>query len=320
MRLTESELKEYIRSELSRETIISEGILDFLGKMFDKLVGWISGLGEQLESAVDDAVADSEKAADKLDAESDGKKLSAEDYMKAVAYSQLTNFESALGKLLEAEKAKTWGPKDDSKEAAEAWQKTPDAEAAGNIWDAVGKLAGSLRFLGNPKYVGDAASGKLAEKLMGKMESPADAITGVSEAADGLTRMWSSAEKNFDFEGSANNVKPSEVLAVLKKIQSLAKKIAGKISASAKEVKESLALRSWVILEQEALDDSADEYVDSIASAVNTLQDLADSAASPKSKEKLGNRAVNISSAVSNANDILSKLLDDLTSKGEQSG
>lgn len=311
MRITESELKRLIRSELSRQPLISEGILDFLGKMFDKLVGWISGLGEQLESAVEEALEDAEKAADELEAKSEGKELSAEDYMKSVAYSQKTNFEAALSKLLEAEKAKTWAPEDDSEEAAEAWQKTPDADAAASIWAASGKLAGSLTFLGNPKYVGDAASAALADKISGKLESPADAIAAVSEGAAGLTRMWSSAEKNFDFSDS--DVQPSEVLAVLKKIQSQAKKIAGAISASAKEIKESLALRSWVILEQESLDDTPEEFTDAVADAVNTLQDLADSAAAPTSREKLGAaKSKTIADAAAAANDILTRLLDDL--------
>ena len=244
MKIPKSQLKKIIREAIigkSEEELINEGLLDFLGGLFGKLAGWIGGLGGKVESAVDDAVAGSEKATAELEAKSEGKKLSAEDYMKSVAYTEKTNLESALSKLLEAEKAKTWAPKDDSEEAAEAWQKTPDADAAANIWEAVGKLAGSLKFLGNPKYIGDSASGKLAEKLSGKMESPADAIKGVSEAVGGLTRVWSFAEKNYDFADS--DVQPPEVLAVLKKIQSQVKKIAGKISASAKEIKESTERR-----------------------------------------------------------------------------
>jgi len=260
MKISRKQIRRIIREELNRELPISyysdemlmqEGLLDWLGDLFGKLVGFFTGAADKGVSKSQEYVADAkgriEQLIDKYEVD-DMKSLDDADWKNEKhrrivfeATAPWAGSEVVLPQIEELEaaaKIKDWTPADDSEDAAKKWEEENGTAAAG-LWEVMGEDMGCTEFfteIGAP-YFGDAISiGKTA------MESgnPGEAAKYIVTAAAGWVACWKDAIK-LKTPGA------DDALSTSKTFGKAGQAVASAIEASGKEQqKESLELRKMI--------------------------------------------------------------------------
>lgn len=264
MKITRKQIRKIVEEEIKRdlpisyysdEMIMQEGLLDFLGNLFGKLVDFLFGDAEEsrkqtyssISSNANDAVSKAAKEADLEDVESiDDLDMKDEDHQKvfyaALAPAVVSVSEAALGSLKETEAVEDWTPADDSEEAAKKWEEE-NGEAAGGLYGAGGSMLGLLKFFGEHGMSSAEESYSSGEAAL--KEGPAQAAQWISQgAAKAITSI-------FEFAKSAGIDGADDAISAVGEVGSAGAAVAEKIAASGKDQseeqkKESLELRRLI--------------------------------------------------------------------------
>jgi len=266
MKVSKKQIRRIIREELNRELPISyysddvlmqEGLLDWLGDLFGKLVGFFSGEADQGASEFGSVAKESfgesnlQKIAKKHGLEGIGPPGSfdysdldfSEEKHRLVFFESWANMSAAMEEdvaLLEKAAAmKDWTPKDDSDEAVKEWQEK-NGEAAGGFWGVVGSVRWMCGWLGTDFEL------KGGTKISGELETAEDS-GNPGEAAQGLIAGLEWLVTIFDKGVKDGSEYAQKLVDVTKKLGSGATKVGEAIAASGEEQqKESLELRKLI--------------------------------------------------------------------------
>ncbi len=213
MKITRKHIRKIIKEEAKREFPISyysdealmqEGLLDFLGNLFGKLVDFFTGDADEArttyQSNYQSAFADNfagaakEQGLEGVESEKD-LDMEKEDHQKvfyaAIAPVEVKAIKAAMDNLSATDAVNDWTPSDDSEEAAKKWQEE-NGEASSGLYKAAGALLGALQFYeqqgisaaGDAAKVGDAAiKDSPAATAKWIAEEGSKAIVGIFEAA-----------------------------------------------------------------------------------------------------------------------------------------
>jgi len=239
--------------------LIQEGLLDFLGNLFGKLVDFLFGDTEEAASQAKSTVTSSAndrvvKAAEKADLGDEVKSVDDLDmkdekhqkvFYAALAPVVVDLSKEAFEKLKTTEAVKDWTPADESEEATKKWQEE-NGEAAGGLYGALGTMTGLLQFFGE-KGISSAAEASEAGVAAAK-DSPGAAAQWVAEAGP------KALAGIFEFAKTAGIDGAEDAIAATSEVATAGKAVAEKIAASgseqaeeAKETqKESLELRKLI--------------------------------------------------------------------------
>ena len=175
MKVSRKQIRAIIKEELNRELPISyysdemimhEGLLDWLGNLFGKLVGFFTGAADKgasrASTTYETAFGDSrlQKIAKKHGLDGLGEPgdfkhhhLDMEDkkhrlvFFEATAEILSSTAAEETEALQQAAKIPDWTPKDDSEEAAKEWQEK-NGDVAAKFWEVVGSVGWGCGWLG----------------------------------------------------------------------------------------------------------------------------------------------------------------------------
>lgn len=264
MKITRKQIRKIISEEVNREFPISyysdevlmqEGLLDFLGGLFDKLIDFFTGDAEEAtttyrsnyQSAFSDnfAAAAKEQGLEDVKSEKD-LDMENKDHQKvfyaALAPVEVKAIKATMENLAATDAVKDWTPADDSEEATKKWQEE-NGEASTGLYKAAGAVIGALQFYEQQgiSAAGDAAkAGDTAIK-----DSPAATAQWVAEAGTKAIISIFEAAKAGGLDAAG------EVIEGWNSVGSKAIEVAKKIAESGKEEqadakKESLELRKYI--------------------------------------------------------------------------
>ena len=261
MRITKRSLRRIIREEHHREfpiefytdeQLMSEGLLDFLGGLFGKMMGFFkdlsgevsdtsSSVASSLSSSVDSSIAaaaaddgrDDITSADDLDMEDKGdQKL----FFKALVPWSTEAAQKALEFLATTDSVEEWVPESDSDEDIKIWEEQ-HADGTVGIWEAWGVALGSLKFFGNH---GISAAESEYERGAAITEAmPAEAIRACIDSVNANIDVWDTAEAIEGDDG---------VTAAWGKVVAKATSIGEKVAAAGKEEQKEEGVKEWVNL------------------------------------------------------------------------
>lgn len=267
MKVSRKQIRAIIKEELNRELPISyysdemimhEGLLDWLGNLFGKLVGFFTGAADKgasrASTTYETAFGDSrlQKIAKKHGLDGLGEPgdfkhhhLDMEDkkhrlvFFEATAEILSSTAAEETEALQQAAKIPDWTPKDDSEEAAKEWQEK-NGDVAAKFWEVVGSVGWGCGWLGNEMQIkgGNTAAGKL--ESAGESGNPAEASEALIAGLEWMIKVFDKGVSDgSEFASDAKSLLDAELAA--------ATAVAKAIAESGKEQqKESLELRKLI--------------------------------------------------------------------------
>ena len=254
-RIVKEEAKrEFPISYYSDEMLMQEGLLDFLKGLFGKIVDFFKGAYDEAKGKVEDAWGDvtgqvKGVAQDVLGKDTEVTSLKDLDmdnkehqkvFYAALGPKSIEMLEVASKKLQDATNVKDWTPKDDSDEAAEAWQKE-NGEAANGLWYAFGVMGATADFYAENTDIPHAQELSAGYDETAKSGNPGLAAKYVIGAAKVIQQMGAEAEKAGATEYGKKMMQGG------KSMMGTAEALAKSIAESGKEQQqESLELRKMI--------------------------------------------------------------------------
>ena len=229
--------------------LMQEGLLDFLGDLFGKLVGFFTGAADkgksQGQAMVSDGNARFKELAKKYDQDITWEDVDwKNDKHRRLVFEATVDWfrpdavDDQVQLLEAAAKIKDWTPADDSDEAAKKWEEEY-GEAAAGLWKVLGEDLECTKFLadiGATYFDGSVTKGQAAMSS----GNPAEAAQFIV----------ASAEASLGYVKDAIKVKTpgaEEGLSAVKAFGKAGQAVAEAIAASGKEQqKESLELRKLI--------------------------------------------------------------------------
>ena len=262
MKISKKQIRRIVEQEAKRELPISyysdemlmqEGLLDFLKGLFGKIVEFFKGAYDEAKGKVEDAWGDvtgqvKGVAQDILGKDTEVTSLKDLDmdnkehqkvFYAAIAPKSIEMLKVADEKLKAAANVKDWTPKDDSDEAAEAWQKE-NGEAANGLWYAFGAMGATADFYAENTDMARAKELSSGYDKIAESGNPGEAAQYVAVAGNLVAQMGVKAEEAGDESGKQLNKAGN---AIVSAAEALAKSIA---ESGKEQQQESLELRKMI--------------------------------------------------------------------------